>query len=157
MDHDETWRTQAWLERAGWILDSFERWLKRPLLDRAEDRFEDARRLYHAPFVVVSHDTQADPHFQYGNLKALELWELTVDQLLAMPSRLSAEPMHREERARLLQKTSDQGYADDYQGIRISRTGKRFRIEDAIIWNLVDEADTRQGQAATFSRWTNLS
>jgi hypothetical protein len=64
--------------------------------------------------------------------------------------------MHRDERAQLLERTSRQGYVDDYQGIRISRTGHRFQIHQAIVWNLLDDREQRIGQAATFSRWTPL-
>jgi hypothetical protein len=64
--------------------------------------------------------------------------------------------VHRDERTRLLERTSRDGYVDDYAGIRISRSGKRFRIEQAIVWNLVDGDGHRRGQAATFDRWTPL-
>jgi hypothetical protein len=40
--------------------------------------------------------------------------------------------------------------------VRIAADGTRFRIEDAVIWNLVDEAGHRQGQAAAFGNWTML-
>ena len=45
---------------------------------------------------------------------------------------------------------------DDYSGIRISKTGRRFRIEQAIVWNLTDGVGNQLGQAATFDRWTPL-
>jgi hypothetical protein len=48
------------------------------------------------------------------------------------------------------------GFVDDYAGVRISRTGKRFRIEQAIVWNVVDAEGKDHGQAATFAHWTPL-
>ena len=48
------------------------------------------------------------------------------------------------------------GFVDDYRGVRISGTGKRFLIEQAIIWNLVNNEGDRVGQAATFSDWKSL-
>ena len=72
------------------------------------------------------------------------------------PSRLTAEPMHRDERARLLERTCRDGYVDDYSGIRISQSGRRFRVEQAIVWNLVDAAGHLRGQALTFDTWTPL-
>ena len=90
----------------------------------------------------------------YGNAAALALWEMDWDTFTRTPSRLTAEPMHRDERARLLARTRDQGFVDDYSGIRISRSGRRFRIERAIVWNLVDAAGAPCGQAATFDQWT---
>ena len=48
------------------------------------------------------------------------------------------------------------GYVDDYRGIRISSTGERFEIQQAIVWNLIDAAGQYQGQAATFHHWNFL-
>jgi hypothetical protein len=138
------------------LLDSFARLLGRELVDRSGTAAEQAARLFHAPFVVVSHGTEADPILDYGNAAALALWEMTWDELTRTPSRLTAEPVHRDERARLLERTRRDGFVDDYAGIRISSTGKRFRIEQAIVWNLVDAAGQHRGQAATFDRWTPL-
>jgi hypothetical protein len=45
------------------------------------------------------------------------------------------------------------GFVDDYRGIRITSSGKRFLIEQAIIWNLINGDGQRVGQAATFSEW----
>ena len=114
---------------------------------------DDARRLFEAPCVVVAHGTQDDPILIYGNRMALELWDVDVETLLSMPSRMTAEPMRREERAELLERAARDGFVDDYRGIRISRTGRRFRIERATIWNLRDGAGQPAGQAATFSQW----
>ncbi len=48
------------------------------------------------------------------------------------------------------------GFIDDYAGVRIARTGRRFRIRQATVWNLFDEHGQRCGQAATFARWEFL-
>ena len=73
-----------------------------------------------------------------------------------LPSRYSAEPLAREERARLLERVSRDGFIDDYAGVRISASGKRFRIERAVVWDLVDPAGGHHDQAATFSHWQPL-
>ena len=144
------------IEHVSLLLDSFARLLGRELVAREGAPTEQAERLFHAPFVVVSHGTQVDPILNYGNAAALALWEMTPEQLTQTPSRLTAEPLHRDERARLLERTRRDGYVDDYSGVRISATGKRFRIERAIVWNLTDAAGTHLGQAATFDSWTPL-
>lgn len=136
------------------LLDSFVRLVGRELIDRAGSPREQAERLYRSPFVVVSHGTEPDPVLNYGNAAALALWEMDWEAFTRTPSRLTAEPVHRDERARLLARTRDQGYVDDYSGIRISRTGRRFRIERATVWNLVDADRAVHGQAATFDQWT---
>jgi hypothetical protein len=115
-----------------------------------------ASSLWSAPLVVLAHGLEPDPFFFYGNRLALELFELTPQQLVATPSRLSAEPVGRAERARLLGQVSRKGVIEDYAGVRISRTGRRFRIEQATVWNLIDAAGGLHGQAAAFDRWTNL-
>ena len=109
--------------------------------------------LWTLPAVVLAHGTEEDPVFFYGNRLALQLFELTPEQIITMPSRLSAEPLLREAREALLQRVTQNGYIDDYQGIRISSTGKRFRIKAATVWNLIDEHGENHGQAATFSQW----
>ena len=54
-----------------------------------------AEALFHAQFVVLSHDAAPDPILTYGNRKALELFELTWEELIQMPSRLTAEAPDR--------------------------------------------------------------
>lgn len=155
-DSDTIWQQSAWIARAQLLLNSFAHWTGRQLVPREVTIEDQARTLFHAPFVVVSHGTQPDPVLCYGNATALKLWEMDAATFTQTPSRLTAEPMHRDERAQLLARTAKNGFADDYAGIRISRTGKRFRIEQAIIWNVLDERGTPAGQAATFSHWTPL-
>lgn len=76
--------------------------------------------------------------------------------MIKTPSRLSAEPNLREERQNSLEKTTTQGYLKNYQCVRISRNGKRYKIEDITIWNLQDSQGNYCGQAATFSNWSVL-
>ena len=157
MTHADTpWSCPDQIEHAQMLLDSFARLLGRDLIPSDAPPAEQARRLFESPFVVVSHGTEADPVLNYGNATALALWEMDWSTFVQTPSRLTAEPMHRDERARLLERTRRDGYVDDYAGVRVSKSGRRFRIEQAIVWNLVDAAGQRRGQAATFDRWTPL-
>ncbi len=48
---------------------------------------------------------------------------------------------------------TENGYTNNYSGVRVSSTGKRFLIEDATIWNVLDNAGTYHGQAAMFKTW----
>jgi MEKHLA domain-containing protein len=153
----DPWLRPGWAEHSQILLDSYYRWIQRQLIPRTGSLVDQARDLYLAPFVVVSHGTQPDPILNYGNRVALELWEMPIETLLETPSRLTAEPLHRDERARLLERTSRNGFVDDYQGIRISSTGRRFRIDQATVWNLQDATGQYVGQAATFSQWQFLN
>lgn len=112
--------------------------------------------LFRAPFVVLSHDNREDPVFTYGNETALRLFELDWSALVRMPSRFSAEAPNREERARLLLEVSRKGFIHNYEGVRISRKGVRFRVRNAVVWNLLDGSGAKVGQAATFSQWDML-
>ncbi|MBX7148820.1 MEKHLA domain-containing protein [bacterium] len=109
--------------------------------------------LFNAPFILLSHNTQPDPLLNYGNKKALELWEMTWDEFIQTPSRVTAEPPIQSEREILLRRVKMQGFIDNYAGIRISKTKKRFCITQATVWNIVDQNQVYQGQAACFSHW----
>ncbi|MFN3890837.1 MAG: MEKHLA domain-containing protein [Beijerinckiaceae bacterium] len=152
---DAPWRDPRQVRHANMLLRSFRQIVGRDLAPDGPDEIENARRLYEAPFVLLSHGVEADPILNYGNRQALELWEMNFADFTRMPSRATAEAMLREERERLLAIAARKGFIDDYAGVRISSTGRRFRIENAIIWNVTDEAGVRRGQAATFDRWSD--
>lgn len=139
------------------LLDSYHHWTGKDLIDRTTTALQQARMLFEASFVVVSHGVEPDPILSYGNQTALYLWELSWVQFIKTPSRLTAEADDRAERARMLERAALNGYFDGYRGVRISSTGRRFLVEQALIWNVIDPAGSPIGQAATFSRWSNLS
>jgi MEKHLA domain len=135
------------------LLNSYRDCVGTELIPRSNSPEDDAKLLFAAPFVVVSHGGEADPIFNYGNQTALDLWEFDWDTFTQLPSRLSAESENRADRDRLLQEARRNGYIQNYQGIRISRTGKRFSIENVTIWTVNDSQGIAIGQAATFSNW----
>lgn len=141
---------------AALLAASYRRWTGRELLDPGLDPPARARALFDAPFVVASHGTEPDPVFNYGNRLALALWETTWPAFTAMPSRLSAEPIAQAERRAFLARVSAHGYVDDYSGIRISTRGRRFRIRQATVWNVVDGRGAYRGQAVVFRAWEYL-
>ena len=152
----EHWTEPAVIRWSQLLLDSFRRWLGRDLIERRGSPEEQARALYHAPVVVVSHGMESDPILNYGNKVAIDLWEMDWAQLTKTPSRLTAEPVNQAERARMLAQAQENGFIDDYRGVRISGAGKRFLVEQAIVWNVVGAEGEQLGQAATFSSWKFL-
>lgn len=117
---------------------------------------DPARALWSLPEAVVAHGTEADPVFFYGNRAALALFRLRAADFVRMPSRLSAEAGDRARRAELMARVARDNFVRGYSGVRVAGDGARFRIEDAIVWNLVDPRGAPRGQAATFGRWTPL-
>ena len=138
------------------MLDSYRHYIGNDLIERTPDAEQQARTLFEASFVVVSHGVEPDPILNYANQTALDLWELSWDRFIKTPSRLTTEPDERAERERLLTQARAEGYYDGYRGVRISSTGRRFRVEQALIWTVIDSAGKPIGQAATFSQWSNL-
>ena len=137
------------------MASSHQRLVGRPLLARSPGESDEALagRLYTAHFGLLSHDDRPDPCFNYANLVAQQLFERSWDEMVGMPSRLSAEAPERVERERFLARVAEHGYVDDYTGIRVAKSGRRFRILRATIWNLVDASGRRVGQAAVIPAW----
>jgi len=143
----EQYRTPQMQQRIALIASSFERFLGKPLVDIGGD---PVAALWHAPRAILAHGIEADPVFFFGNRYALNAFESDVASFTQMPSRLSAEAPLREERQTLLDRVSANGFIEDYAGVRITAKGRRFRIGQATVWNLIDEKGARHGQAAAF-------
>jgi MEKHLA domain-containing protein len=115
---------------------------------------KDADWLYRdAPFVVLAHGTEQDPKFIYANRAAQICFEYSWDEFMALPSRLSAETPDQAERQALLDEVARNAFLSGYRGVRVAKSGRRFIIEDGVVWELIDRAGRRHGQAATFLSW----
>lgn len=134
------------------LLKSYQRLLKRPLIDSITGSTLGLR-VFEADFALLSHNADTDPLFNYGNRTASHLFELSWSELVGMPSRFSAEPVNRQERERLLAEVSSKGFIDNYSGVRIAKSGKRFLIQQAVVWNVFDDSNNYYGQAACFKDW----
>jgi hypothetical protein len=152
----QRWNDKFVIEHTTCMARSLKRWTGRDFFNGMAGPAELAQKVFEAPFVLVSHGTQPDPILNYGNQRALDLWEMTWEELTQTPSRLTAEAPNRAERARLLQPVTQQGFIDNYAGVRISKHGRRFRIRQATVWNLVTLDNKPCGQAAMFDRWEFL-
>ena len=141
-------------ERLELIAESFARLAGRPLLDAGPGGREQAMWL--APRAIVAHGTEPEPRFFYGNRVALALFAMPAADFIRLPSHRSAEPAAREARARMLAGLDQSGIVEGYAGVRIAADGRRFAIAGAHVWNLVDAAGRRHGQAATFAEWRFL-
>jgi len=106
-----------------------------------------------APYSILAHNADKDPHFVYANKYALTCFKYTEEEMLALPSRLSAGEQDRAERQRLLEKVTSDGIAYNYEGPRVDKNDKTFNIYDGIVWQLKDDNGTIWGQGALF--WTD--
>ncbi|WP_414583472.1 MEKHLA domain-containing protein [Scytonema sp. PCC 10023] len=145
------WQQERVIRHSQRLMQSFYYWTGRSLLYANGSPQEIAQALFDAPFVLVSHGTQSDPIFNYGNRRALQLWELSWEKFTQMPSRQTAQEVVQEERNRLLSDTATKGFSN-FSGVRITSTGKRFEIQDGILWNVIGEENQMFGQAAVYSK-----
>lgn len=135
-------------EQAERLLSSFQRLTGKSLIPEGTTSDERAKALYNAKYPVLSHNSDEDPLLNYSNAKGMEQFEISWEELAILPSRYTAEPQTQEERNRLLKAVTENGFIDDYQGVRISAKGNRFMVEDAIVWNVIDEDGVYWGQGA---------
>lgn len=133
------------------ILSSYRHWTGQALTPARDD----VDWTYaHAPFALLAHGSQAEPLFIYANLAAQRLFEYSLEQMLGLPSYLSAPQAQREARSALLRQVERDGLVRDYRGLRVSRTGRRFWIERTTVWKLLDGAGRSAGLAALIPDWS---
>jgi hypothetical protein len=133
------------------ILSSYERLLGKRLHDSC-----DAKSLYEADFIVLSHDGKEEPCFTYANKASQELWCISWNDFIGLPSKYSAEEGERQGRDKLLKGVQENGFAAGCTAIRVDSNGRRFFIENLAVWNLLDDVGNRIGQAATYQDWYYL-
>ncbi len=155
----EVWKQEKIINWSQIILNSYEQIVGKKLIARTNNKIEDAKALFLASFVVVSHGRESIPILNYGNQIALDLWEMEWDNFTQTPSTKTVEHNNIKEaqrRQEMLQQVQQKGYIDNYECIRITITGKRFFIKNAIVFNLINNNNQPCGQAATFSEWKFL-
>jgi hypothetical protein len=145
--------------REAWFADlltgSYAKIVGGPLVPENMSDTAAAAWLYEAPFGLLAHDTSFDPLFIYANLMAQRQFEYSWDEFVGLPSRLSAGREAQETRRRFMDVVRWQGYADNYRGLRVAKSGRRFWIEDATVWNLTSSESGLVGQAALIRHWTD--
>jgi len=100
---------------------------------------------------VLKRENHANPVFVFANRRAQELWEMDWQEFINLESRFSAEPDERQAREHLLNEVQSRGFIDNYSGVRVSKTGKRFLIKSARVWQVLDKDGVGAlGQAVCF-------
>jgi hypothetical protein len=67
------WQEEVIIRHSQLLLHSYQHWTGRFLIDAIASPEEISQALFEAPFALVSHGTELDPIFNYGNRRALEL------------------------------------------------------------------------------------
>lgn len=149
------WNDPLTIEWATLLIDSFQHWTGEDLIVRVNPS-TDAHKLFTLVIEVVSHGIGPVPILNYGNRAALRLWKTDWTQFTQLPSRMTAEPPDQAERERMLDEVSRNGFIRGYHGVRITAQGRRFQIQDATVWNVLDRGGQKVGQAAMLNNWKFL-
>ena len=138
-------------EHVSLLLDNLKRWTGFDLAGEyiiSED--ELGKRVFEADFYLLIHDESKDSILNYANKKALDLWEMTWQELINTPARETAKPDDREQRDEIMGQVNEKNFVEGYSGRRVSKSGKEFLIKDGAIWNLFAEDGKPCGRAAWF-------
>ena len=146
------WLSPQLLGHTALLLESHQRLFQRPLVRSSGIRLA-AQELFVLDQVVLCHDGSEVPRFLYANRAALQLFSRNWEQMVGMPSRLSASANQRLSRREQLELARRQDKLENYSGVRVNSQGRRFQIRGARIWSLIDQERHYSGQAACFSQW----
>ena len=156
MQWDPPWLIASQQALVAQLLQSHQRAFGRPLISAAQpgpSKLLICQELFACGFPVLAHNGSPEPKLTYANAAALGLWDAPWDDLVGLPSRLTAPTAEQAERSLALSKAKSEDAIEGYSGIRISRKGRRFMIQNARIWTLWDQHQHACGQAASFSNW----
>lgn len=133
------------------MLKNLKKWTNYDLIQEYSLSLETVgEQVFNADFYLLSHNTATDPVLTYGNQRVLDRWEVTWTELTAMCSKETAKPIDRANRSQLMAQVKSHNYISGYSGVRISKTGREFKILDGIVWNLFLDDGSFYGQAAWF-------
>jgi len=150
------WLSSEKQELVNLLLISHQHAFNRPLL--ACERHQPSQRLagqelFAATQPVLAHSDGHDPNLSYANAAALQLWGRRWEEMVGMPSRLTAPTSEQDARANALGRALQKDAIKGYQGIRMNNEGRRFLIKNARIWTLWNQEGLRIGQAALIGSW----
>ena len=77
---------------------------------------------------------------------------MSPEQVIGKPTTMTAPESEQKERNELLNQVNSHGFIENYKGIRVASDGNLFQIQDATVWNIVDEKSRKIGQAVIIYR-----
>jgi len=109
------------------LVKSHLRCFGRPLLENAP---HDAERLANQLFAASTYcwptGWKRTLVSSIANVAVLSLWGCEWTSLVGMPSRLTAEPSHRQSRVAVLKQALEQESMEGYTGVRVNHRGRRY-------------------------------
>ena len=140
------------------VADAFVRVTGKNLITEATlDPMALGKSAWAGDFALLTHRGDERATLNYGNRFALGLWEMDWSSFIATPSGDTAPHNASTARDLLMEKVSKDNFVTGYEGERISRSGRRFLIEDVTVWRLLDEQGQSFGMAAFFRRFRYLA
>jgi MEKHLA domain len=139
------------------MLENLKKWTGYDLIQEYGFSLETlGEQVFYADFYILSHDRSTDPLLNYANQRVLDLWEVSWSELTRMHSRETAKSIDRDARSAIMAEVKANNYINGYSGVRISKTGKEFKILDGTVWNLYASTGDFCGQAAWFKQIQDL-
>lgn len=112
---------------------------------------EAAERMFHAPFALFSYGNEEEPIYNYANLTALKLFDISWEDLTQTRIQDSFEAEEWKKHLGIMNQVQEKGALPNYCSSRKIKTGKSFHFKKGIIWSLKDEYLTHTGQAVVFT------
>lgn len=136
------------------VIDSYFRATGKPIFppEANVEIASAAKSLFEAPFVLVSHGTEEDPIFNYGNANALKVFEADWEALMRTPSRAVAPEEQLAARAALLD-GAGQGVVELKGLVQQSLKGRMILLKEGISWTLKNLEGETFGQAVLCRDW----
>ena len=157
--NDLPWLTPKTLKVVHLLLMSYQHAFGESLLPSSKifnSEVEKGQELYTMQNPIISHNNAKDPCLNYANYAALQLWNRCWDEMIGMPSRLTAPKKEQIKRTNILKEATENNPIKNYKGIRINSKGELFMIENTQIWTISNNKGHTYGQAATFDHWWKI-
>jgi len=104
----------------------------------------------YSPYSLLAHDVSDDPKFIYANYQARYCFKYNEEEIIGLPSRLSAANQEQQIRQKLLLTVKQTGFSKNYSGPRIDKYNEPFIIHDGTVWQFYNQNEELAGQAALF-------
>ncbi len=154
--NNSPWVSQKILNILDLITTSYEDTFQEPILtsiESYESNIDKGKALFNMRNPLIAHNHTKIPCLIYANAAALSLWNYEWNQMIGMPSHLTAPKNKRKQRQEILEKSLKLDKIIGYEGIRVDSNGKLFSIKNTKIWTILDKDNCVYGQAATFNNW----